>query len=143
MTDTAVSQEQRAYWDALERQYEASPIHGALGLTLRVRGGGDVVVEYDGGRAGRNRGGNVAGGSLAAMIDSAVCQAWRTLLPAEARLATIELKVNYLKAAREPEGVLTTAELQHVGRRTAVGLARAYQGDTCVAIGLVTATRVE
>lgn len=121
----------------MEEVYSESPIHRAMGLSLQVRCRGDVVVRYDGASDGHNRSGNVAGGAIAEMIDSAVVQASRTMLGREARTVTIELKVNFIHGAKGP--LSTHGRIDHLGRSTAVGHARTLdESGRLVALGLVT-----
>lgn len=128
-----------AQWRAMEGRYEQSPLHQALGMTLVIPGPGQAEVRYDGNPTALNRHGVVAGGSLSAMIDSAVMQACRTVLHPDDRATTIELKVNFIAPAGR-EKLRTTASLEHVGRRTCVGYARTQTLDgRLVAIGIVSA----
>lgn len=123
----------------LLRQYAATPIHRSLGLTLSHSDSGAVVIKYDGGASARNKHGNVSGGALAAMIDSAVVQAVRQRLGSKSVLSTIELKVNYLRGTAGAGELTTVGQVEHLGRTTAVGIGRTEDsaGQT-VAIGIVT-----
>ncbi|WP_446466452.1 PaaI family thioesterase [Streptomyces sp. BRA346] len=64
--------------------------------------------------------GTVHGGIAAILLDSAMACAVHTTLPAGASYTTLELKVNYVRAART-DGQTLTAEgtVIHAGRRTA------------------------
>lgn len=124
---------------AAEAAYITSPIHKALGLVLKVDGEGGVRILYAGGPNAVNRSGNIAGGALAQMIDSAVVQACKSAIGPEDKTATLELKVNYLRPAPKGEGIVTTGTLEHLGRTTAVGIGRAVS-DSGKLIALGTAT---
>lgn len=129
----------RALWDAMEAHYPLSPIHATLGLTLAVPGEGEAIISFDGDPRATNRRGDAGGGLLAQMIDSAVVQACRTKLAASDSTVTIELKVNYVRAA--PAGLKLAAKgrLDHFGRSTAVGTARVEDEDgRLYVLGIVT-----
>lgn len=129
----------RALWDAMESHYALSPIHRTLGLSLKVPGEGVAVIAFDGDPAATNRRGDAAGGTLAQMIDSAVVQACRTRLGATDSTVTIELKVNYVRAAPARLKLAATGRLDHFGRTTAVGSARVEDADgRLYALGIAT-----
>ncbi|MFJ3492007.1 PaaI family thioesterase [Streptomyces sp. NPDC086091] len=69
--------------------------------------------------------GTVHGGIAATLLDSALGCAIHTTLPAGTSYTTLELKVNYIRAART-EGQRLTAEgtVIHTGRRTATAEGR-------------------
>lgn len=120
------------------KEYEDSSLHCALGLTLDLGEPGTATVRYSGAAAGFNRGGAVAGGTIATMIDSAVVQAARTRIDPGMLTVTIDLKVNFVAAARQAP-VLVHGTIDHLGRTTAVGHARAFDATRkLVAIGIVT-----
>jgi len=128
-------------FDALERRYPTSPIHASLGLTLEIVDRGDVKIHYDGCPGGANVVGNPSGALLAAMVDSAVMQSVLTEINERDHATTLELKVNYLRSSPAGVALIGTATLEHVGRSTAVGVARIATVDgTVVAIGTVTAS---
>jgi len=129
----------RAHFDAMERHYRLSPVHNTLGLSLKVPGEGEAVVAYDGDPAATNRRGDAAGGTIAEMIDSAVVQAARTRLGPTDSTVTIELKVNYVRAAPAKLNLAAKAKLDHFGRTTAVGNARVEdENGKLYALGIVT-----
>lgn len=129
----------QALFDAMEEHYLLSPIHNTLGLTLEVLGEGGAIVHYDGRKDGMNRRGDAAGGTVAEMIDSAVVQACRTMLQPLDSTVTIELKVNYIRAAPANLKLFAKATLDHFGRSTAVGTGRVLdENGKLYAIGIVT-----
>jgi uncharacterized protein (TIGR00369 family) len=129
----------KAFWQRMEAEYSKSPIHTAFGLGLHVLGEGSVEVTYQGAEAGLNTHRIVAGGTLAAMLDSAVVQACRSTLGPEARLATLEMKVNFVRALRPDRPVKATGIVDYLGRSTAVGSARVVDdAGTVYALGLAT-----
>lgn len=129
----------RALWDAMEKHYPLSPIHATLGLSLTVPGEGEAIITFDGDPRATNRRGDAAGGTLAQMIDSAVVQASRTRLGATDSTVTIELKVNYIRAAPANLRLSARGKLDHLGRSTAVGNARIEdESGKLYALGIVT-----
>jgi uncharacterized protein (TIGR00369 family) len=128
-----------ALWHEMETNYSRSPIHRGLGLSLRVVGEGEVVVDYDGSEGASNRRGNAAGGAMAEMIDSAVMQACRTMLAPKDFNTTLELKINFTRAAPPGGRLTTTGRIEHIGRTTAVGTGRIVDAEgRLVALGIVT-----
>jgi acyl-CoA thioesterase len=129
----------RANWRHLELAYRDSPIHESLGLRLLVRGAGEVEIQYDGSAGALNRWKIVAGGALATMVDSAVMQACRTLLDHDDVTTTIELKTNFLRAVAQGEPLRAVGTLEHIGRTTAMGIARVKDSNgRTVAFGTAT-----
>ncbi|ODT86981.1 PaaI family thioesterase [Phenylobacterium sp. SCN 70-31] len=129
----------RAHYDAIEGFYDTSPIHRTLGLKLKVPGDGEAVIVFDGNAGATNRRGDAAGGAIAQMIDSAVVQAARTRLAHTDSTVTIELKVNYLRAAPARLNLSARGRLDHFGRTTAVGSARVEdEAGKLYALGIVT-----
>jgi uncharacterized protein (TIGR00369 family) len=126
-------------WRELESHYLASPFHEHLGLTLRVETAGQAVVSLTPQPWAANHHGTVAGGIVATMIDSAVCQAVRTVIEPRLRVWTLDLKINYVRPAKVASGFFVRAVVDHAGRTIAVGSGRAMTpDDTLLAVGLVT-----
>lgn len=131
--------EGRALWDAMEQHYPLSPIHATLGLNLIVPGEGESIITFDGDPRATNRRGDAAGGTLAQMIDSAIVQSARTRLGATDSTVTIELKVNYVRAAPAKLKLSARGKLDHFGRSTAVGSARVEdEHGVLYALGIAT-----
>jgi len=137
---TALPQsEAEILWRDLERAFPTSPIHRALGLSLEVVGAGDVRIHYNGEQQGANIRGKAAGGTLAQMVDSAVVQACKTRLNGTEAVATLELKINYLRPGPPNAPLVATASIEHLGKSTCVGTGRvATEDGKVVAVGLVT-----
>jgi uncharacterized protein (TIGR00369 family) len=126
-------------WRDMEEIYGTSPIHRILGLTLRVPGAGQAIVEYDGRADAGNRLGIAAGGALAEMIDSASFQACRTLLEPDDHIITLEAKINFIRPGVAGVRLQAVGVAEHVGRTTAVGTARILTPNKkVVAMGTVT-----
>jgi 1,4-dihydroxy-2-naphthoyl-CoA hydrolase len=65
--------------------------------------------------------GHVHAGAVVALADTACGFGCRAALPSEAEgFITIELKTNYLKAARPGDRLICVAKPVHVGRRTQI-----------------------
>lgn len=126
-------------WSDLEQRYTVSPIHSTLGLSLEVVDAGNVAIHYDGCPGGANSRGNPSGGLLAQMVDSAVMQSAITQLDEGDSATTLELKVNYVRAAARGEKLTARGSLEFIGRTTAVGIGRVEDGSgSVVAVGTVT-----
>ncbi|MDE3100605.1 MAG: PaaI family thioesterase [Chloroflexota bacterium] len=130
----------------LEGAYTESPIHATLGLTLRVKAAGEVVITFDGSERTGNRSKVVAGGAIATMIDSAIVQAVRTLLDPADRTATVDLSVSFVRPGRIGRALSTTGRVDHLGRSLAVGRATTVDPDgeiVAVGLGTVSVRRVD
>src|SRR3954469_114409 len=89
--------------------------------------------------------GSVHGGFAATLLDSAMGCAVQTTLPAGVGYTTLELKVNYVRAARAGMRLVADAEVVHRGRTVATAEARlrdeasgkllAHATTTCLVIG--------
>ena len=134
-----MSSDTKAMWRNMEASYADSPIHRVLGLSLTVKGAGEVEVVYTGAPEAANRRGNAAGGALAEMIDSAVVQACKTLIGPQDKVATLELKVNYVRPGPPNAPLITHAKIDFLGRSTSVGVGRIVdESGELIALGIVT-----
>lgn len=129
----------RQYWTEIEKGYGESPVHAALGLSLEITDSGDVKIHYRGLRDAQNRRGNLAGGAIAQMVDSAIVQNCRAMLSHQDKLVTLELKINYVRAGSPGVHVVAYGCIDHLGRTTAVGRARVEdQNGKLIALGSAT-----
>ncbi|MEK1841175.1 MAG: PaaI family thioesterase, partial [Pseudomonas sp.] len=80
----------------------------------------------------RNRGGKLHGGALFSLVDIAMGLACSSTHGFDQQSATIECKINYIRAVSDGE-VMCTARVIHPGRRTLVVEADVMQGDKLVA----------
>ena len=80
----------------------------------------------------RNRGGKLHGGALFSLVDIAMGLACSSSHGFDQQSATIECKINYMRAVSEGD-VLCIAKVIHPGRRTLVVEADVLQGDKLVA----------
>jgi len=72
--------------------------------------------------------GDVHGGAICAVIDTAATFATNTMLPADRDSVTIELKTNFLKPARG-RYLDATAEIVHHGRTTSITKVEVRRSD--------------
>lgn len=107
-------------WVQSERPTDIPSIGRLLGMRFDEVEHGRVVVSLDTRPDFANPLGTVHGGIAATLLDSAMGCAVHTTLPAGVGYTTLELKVNYIRAART-DGRTLTAEgtVIHAGRRTA------------------------
>ncbi|RRQ81774.1 thioesterase [Streptomyces griseofuscus] len=132
-------------WVQSERPADIPSIGRLLGMRFDEVEHGRVVVSLDTRTDFANPLGTVHGGIAATLLDSAMGCAVHTTLPAGVGYTTLELKVNYIRAART-DGQTLTAEgtVIHAGRRTATaegkvlddqGKLIAHATTTCIVLG--------
>ena len=80
----------------------------------------------------RNRAGKLHGGAIFSLVDITMGLACSSAHGFDQQSATIECKINYIRAVENGE-VLCTARVIHPGRRTLVVEADVYQGERLVA----------
>jgi uncharacterized protein (TIGR00369 family) len=107
-------------WLQTERPVDVPSIGRLLGMRFDEVDHGRIVVSLDTRPDFANPLGSVHGGIAATLLDSAMGCAVHTTLPAGVGYTTLELKVNYIRAA-QTNGQTLTAEgtVIHAGRRTA------------------------
>ncbi|WP_413099163.1 PaaI family thioesterase [Streptomyces sp. Inha503] len=117
---TALSGLDLIRWVQSERPTDVPTIGRLLGMRFDEVDPGRVVVSLDTRPDFANPLGTVHGGIAATLLDSAMGCAVHTTLPAGVGYTTLELKVNYIRAART-DGQTLSAEgtVLHAGRRTA------------------------
>jgi uncharacterized protein (TIGR00369 family) len=107
-------------WVQKERPTDIPSIGRLLGMRFDHVDNGRIVISLDTRPDFANPLGAVHGGIAATLLDSAMGCAVHTTLPAGVGYTTLELKVNYIRAA-QTDGTTLTAEgtVIHAGRRTA------------------------
>ncbi len=80
----------------------------------------------------RNRAGKLHGGAIFSLVDIAMGLACSSAHGFDQQSATIECKINYIRAVSDDD-VLCTARVIHPGRRTLVVEAEVYQEQKLVA----------
>ena len=81
----------------IEHQKPLMPIASLLGMRLISAERGQATLEYDTSELHTNAMGTLHGGVLCAIADTAMGVAFYTVLEEHESLATLELKINYLK----------------------------------------------
>ncbi|MFD4336680.1 PaaI family thioesterase [Streptomyces anulatus] len=107
-------------WVQTELPTDIPSIGRLLGMRFDEVDHGRIVISLDTRPDFANPLGTVHGGIAATLLDSVMGCAVHTTLPAGAGYTTLELKVNYIRAART-DGQKLTAEgtVIHAGRRVA------------------------
>ena len=95
-----------------------------LGLEMVDSGEGWATVEMTPTEDMANVSGFVHGGMISALADSAMGRSLRTLEPGVARAMSIDLKLNFINAAKIGETMRATGRVIHAGRRTVVAECR-------------------
>jgi len=86
---------------------------------------GRIVFEAEPGEFQYNPVGTVQGGIAGAMLDSAMGSAVHTLVPVGGSFATLEFKINLVRAMRRDTGTVTIeGKVVHPGRRVATAEGR-------------------
>lgn len=105
------------------QRLDANPALAALGTVLEGGRPGDIRLRFEAGPQTMQGNGVVAGGTLAAMIDTAMAMAVLSALPAGRTCATVSLTVNMLRPAC-PGALHADARVVRAGRTMAFAEAR-------------------
>jgi uncharacterized protein (TIGR00369 family) len=129
------SAHQRAW---IQRAFRRLPIARQMGMKLAGLGGGKATLTLDPRREHLNRQGGLHGGVIATLVDIAMAMALLTWVPEGTRIATVEMKVNYLET-HERGRLRARARVLRRGGRLAVGEVDVWDGTGVrVAKGLLT-----
>ncbi|MCR9125487.1 MAG: PaaI family thioesterase [Rhodobacteraceae bacterium] len=123
MTDKAV----------FARQFiEAIPHGRALGMVLTGIGDGtaEIAMPYDARLVGDPETGVIHGGAVSAVMDTCCGAAVMSHPMAPASTATIDLRIDYMRAARPGQTIVTRATCYHITRSVAFVRATAVDDDT-------------
>jgi uncharacterized protein (TIGR00369 family) len=132
MTDEAFPQDRQALLERLRPLFgEEVPHNHALGLRLEDIGPGEASVRlpYQDFLVGNPETGVLHGGAVVSLIDAACGTAVFLALKRLARIATLDLRVDFLRPARPGQDVITHAECYKVTRSVAFVRALAHDGD--------------
>jgi uncharacterized protein (TIGR00369 family) len=106
------------------------PLAKLLGFEIPEAWEGGARFELKGGEEHYNPIGVIHGGVTATLLDSAMGCAVQTTLPAGVGYTTLEIKVNYVRAAHAGMRLVAEAEVVHRGRTVATAEGRLVDGDT-------------
>ena len=116
----------------LARQFiQAIPHAKALGLELTHIEGGTATISmpYSEKLVGDPRSGVIHGGAVSAMMDTCCGAAVMSHPAAPAGTATIDLRIDYMRAATPGQAIVTTATCYHITRNVAFVRATATDDD--------------
>jgi len=113
------------------RFFEAIPHCKALGIKLDTMGGGqaDLVLPYGPHLIGDPDTGIVHGGAVSTVIDTCCGTAVMCHPDIQGVTATIDLRIDYMRAATPGQAIRTSAVCHHVGRSVAFVRAVATDDD--------------
>ncbi|GAA6193127.1 thioesterase [Phaeobacter gallaeciensis] len=117
----------------LARQFiQAIPHAKALGLELTHIDGGTATISmpYSDQLVGDPRSGVIHGGAVSAMMDTCCGAAVMSHPAAPAGTATIDLRIDYMRAATPGQAIVTTATCYHITRNVAFVRATATDDDS-------------
>lgn len=130
----------RAEKTRIARQFvEAIPHSRALGMTLDDIGDGLAVMSmpYDARFVGDPRTGVLHGGVVAALMDTCGGTAVMTHPDTPLGTATIDLRIDYMRAATPGQRLVARAECHHMTRAVAFVQAVAYDDDSDRPVAMV------
>ena len=110
---------------------ESLPHNAKLGIrTVEIeRGRCTTYIEFRPELVGDPRRGVLHGGVVTTLIDATAGAAVYSSLPAKTSLATLDMRIDYLRPAEPDKRLYATAELYRLTRRIAFVRASAYQDD--------------
>lgn len=114
----------------------APPIASLMDMRFLAAEKGSVVFELEPDESMYNPIGGIHGGTMCTLLDSVVGCAVHTTLPAGVGYTSVEIKVNFIRAATQHSGILTAiGTVKKGGRRIAFA-----EGEVTDAEGKVVAT---
>ena len=109
------------YYDKIEGWFAGNPeissIAAYTGIKVVSTANGAVVITFEPDRRFANPMGTLQGGILTTIADTAMGLAFQTTLNKSEAFATLELKVNFVRAVRDGE-LYFNATVLHRGRKT-------------------------
>ncbi|XZG71549.1 PaaI family thioesterase [Chitinibacteraceae bacterium HSL-7] len=132
-----------AFFQQVVTWFMSLPACRQLGLEYIDAGTGWVRLQlpYSSRIVGNPETGVIHGGAVTTLIDTACGTAVYTLLDAPEQVATLDLRIDYLRPAQPDVAVLCRAEVYRVTSQVMFTRAVAYQGDVEVAHGVGTFMR--
>ena len=127
-THTALSADRTKF---IATAVESLPHNAKLGIRLveMTCGRCTTYIDFRPELIGDPGSGVLHGGVVTTLIDATAGAAVYTSIPLEKSLATLDMRIDYLKPAEPEERLYVTAELYRLTRRIAFVRAFAYQGD--------------
>jgi uncharacterized protein (TIGR00369 family) len=124
------------------RFMEHVPHNRALGISLERLGPGEAVMTlpYDARLVGNPETGVLHGGAITSLLDACCGAAVYMKLDAPARIATLDLRIDYLRLATPPRAVVAHATCYKVTRNVGFVRCLAYHDDPDDAVASATAT---
>jgi len=132
MTDESFPQDRQALLESIRPLFgEAVPHNHALGLHLEDIGPGEATVRlpYQDFLVGNPETGVLHGGAVTSLIDATCGTAVFLKLMRLARIATLDLRIDFLRPARPGQDVTARAECYKLTRSVAFVRALAHDGD--------------
>jgi acyl-CoA thioesterase len=111
------------------RSRPRSPLHEVLQIHFVEAAAGRARLEMVVAERHLRTFGMLHGGVMATLLDAAMGSAAMTLAPPENDVVTVQLNVNFIRAAWEGEALAATSEIVHAGRRTAVARSELRTAD--------------
>ncbi len=117
--------------EGLNQGIQLVPYNAALGLRCEdgTPEGVTVVLPYKPELVGNPETGVIHGGAITALLDASCGMAVFLKMTTPARIATLDLRIDYLKPATPPKDVRTRAECYKITRQVAFVRATAYHED--------------
>jgi uncharacterized protein (TIGR00369 family) len=127
---------------ALNEGCNRVPFNAALGLVVEEGGpeGATVLLPYREALIGNSETGVLHGGAVTALLDATCGLAVNLRLDVARRIATLDLRIDYLRPARPGNPVRARAECYRVTRQVAFVRATAYQDDLADAVATASGT---
>lgn len=121
--------------EAAQRFIEAIPHARALGMTLEQIGGGKAVLSmaWDARFVGDPATGVISGGAVSALMDTCAGAAVMSY-PGARGTATLDLRIDYMRAARPGQRIVARAECFHATRTVAFVRAFAHDDDASLPV---------
>ncbi len=121
---------------------DAIPFNVALGLAIEDAGEGMAVMRlpYRQELVGNPETGVLHGGMMSALLDATCGLSVFMKVQRLARIATLDLRIDYLKPAKPPLDVLARAECYRITRDVAFVRALAHHGDAADPIAAAAGT---